>query len=138
MMRVVVAVYLVVSVGAASALAQSDRAPVATRVPRLELPDIDSAAMTPEQRELLTDLRVRFHAVSAQVQRSRLQLDRLGERLQRQGLALHPEVAADATRMERYLADAVALSRSGSFAGAIDALRRADYARVRLKGVTGQ
>jgi hypothetical protein len=110
----------------------------ATPLKPVDLPKVDATKLTPEQREAWNDVRVRFRSVAAQVHSARVLLDQLSGRLQSQGLALHPENAANALKMQGFLEDAADLIESGEFDTATEALRRADYERTKLKGVTGQ
>jgi hypothetical protein len=104
----------------------------------VELPRIDISTLTPSDREAWDDVRVRFRTVASQVHITRTRLDELAGTLQQQHLALHPENAATAMKMEGFLEDAAELIQAHEFEQAVDALRRADYERGRLKGVTGQ
>ena len=104
----------------------------------LELPTIDQASLTPAQREAWVEVRGRFRSVASQVHAARLLLEELAARLQQQRLTLHPANAASALKMQGFLEDAADLIESKEFEMATDALRRAEYERGRLKGVTGQ
>jgi hypothetical protein len=102
------------------------------------LPKVDAGVLTAAQRTEWDDVRVRFRSVSAQVHGARVLLDQLAGRLHAQGLELHPQNAATALKMQGFLEDAADLIASSEFDTATDALRRADYERGKLKGVTGQ
>jgi hypothetical protein len=102
------------------------------------LPKVDVKTLTPAQREAWADVRVRFRSVASQVHGARVLLDQLAGRLQGQRLALHPENAARALKMQGFLEDAADLIQSNEFETATEAIRRADYERGRLKSVTGQ
>jgi len=104
----------------------------------LALPNVDVSTLTPAQREAWSDVRGRFRSVASQVHAARLLLDEMAARLQQQGLTLHPANAATALKMQGFLEDAADLIESKEFEMATDALRRADYERSKLKGVTGQ
>jgi hypothetical protein len=119
-------------------LPDSSAAAPAEPLKPIELPKIDTTGLTPEQRAEWDDVRVRFRSTSMQVHGARVLLDQMSERLRNQRLALHPENAAIALKMQGYLEDAVDLIQFKEFELAIEALRRAEYERGRLKGVTGQ
>jgi hypothetical protein len=104
----------------------------------LELPRVDITKLTPAQREAWTDVRDRFRSVASRVHGARELMDQLAARLNSQGLALHPEDAANALKMQSFLEDAVELVQAGEFESATDALRAADAERTKLRGVTGQ
>jgi hypothetical protein len=104
----------------------------------LELPRMDITKMTPEQREAWTDVRDRFRSVASKVHGARILMDQLAGRLNAQGLALHPEDAANALKMQGFLDDAVDLIQAGELESATDSLRAADAERTKLRGVTGQ
>jgi hypothetical protein len=104
----------------------------------VEMPRIDAATLTPEQREAWSDVRDRFRSVSTQVHAARVLLDQLSARLHGQGVTLHPENAAMALKMQGFLEDAAELMQARDFEAATDYLRRADAERTRLKSVTGQ
>jgi len=103
----------------------------------LELPRIDITKLSPAEREAWTDVRDRFRSVSSKVHGSRMLMDQLAARLNSQGLALHPEDAANALKMQSFLEDAVDLILAGDYASATDSLRAADAERTKLRGVTG-
>ena len=105
---------------------------------QVELPEVNVAKLNPEQKAAWTEARDRFRSVAPRVYAARGLLNELSGRLQRQGLALHPEDAANALKMQSFLEDAVDLMREGRFDTAVEALTRADYVRVKLKSVTGQ
>lgn len=119
-----------------------DTAPPPTRPPvvltPLALPPIDVSTLEPAQRERWTDVRDRFRSVAASVHGARVLLDQLAERLRGQGLTLNPETAATALKMQGSLEDASELIQAKEFDAAIDALRRADYQRGKLRSATGQ
>jgi LPS sulfotransferase NodH len=102
------------------------------------LPAVDTSKLNAEQMTAWTDAKDRFRQVAASVHGARVLLNQLSERLQRQRVALHPEDAANALKMQGFLEDAADLIREGNFESAVDALRRADYVRAKLKSVTGQ
>jgi len=104
----------------------------------LALPDVDVNKLNPEQRQAWSDVQDRFRPVASRVHATRVLLDQLSERLQRQRMSLHPENAARALKMESYLEEAVELVGAGRFDTAVEALRRADYERGKLSSVTGQ
>lgn len=104
----------------------------------LELPKIDIAGLSPAQRQALTDVRDRFRSVASRVHGARLLMDQLAARLNQQGLALHPEDAASALKMQSFLEDAADLMQAGEYESATDALRAADAERTKLRSVTGQ
>jgi hypothetical protein len=103
-----------------------------------ELPEVNVAQLNAEQKAAWTEARDRFRNVAPHVHGARVLLNELSERLQRQGMALHPEDAANALKMQSFLEDAVDLMREGRFDTAVEALTRADYVRVKLRSVTGQ
>jgi hypothetical protein len=102
------------------------------------LPDVNVAKLNAEQKAAWTEARDRFRNVAPRVHAARVLMNELSARLQAQGLALHPEDAANALKMQSFLEDAVDLMREGRFDTAVEALTRADYVRVKLKSVTGQ
>lgn len=104
----------------------------------LELPKVDITKLTPAQREALADVRDRFRSVAANVHGARMLMDELAKRLNQQGLALHPEDAANALKMQSFLEDAVDLIQVGDFEAATGSLRAADAERIKLRSVTGQ
>lgn len=110
----------------------------ATPLKPVEMPKVDAASLSLEQREAWSDVRDRFRSVSSQVHSARVLLDQLSARLHGQGVTLHPENAADAMKMQGFLEDAAELIQAGDFEAATDYLRRADAQRTRLKSVTGQ
>jgi hypothetical protein len=111
--------------------------PIAT-VHQVELPVVDAAALTAEQKAAWSDARDRFRQVAASVYQARVLMNELSQRLQRDHLSLNAQDAANALKMQSFLEDAADLMREGQFDTAIESLRRADYVRVKLKGVTGQ
>lgn len=113
----------------------ADAAPALVPVP---LPKVDASGLAAAERTQWTDARDRFRSVSANVHTARVLLDQLSERLRRQGLALNPETAATALKMQSALEDAAELIAAKEFDTAIEALRGADAYRARLKGATGQ
>ena len=102
------------------------------------LPDVNVAKLNAEQKAAWTEARDRFRNVAPRVHAARVLMNELSGRLQGQGLALHPEDAANALKMQSFLEDAVDLMREGRFDTAVEALTRADYVRVKLRSVTGQ
>ena len=104
----------------------------------LEMPKVDITKLTPAQREGWADVRDRFRSVAANVHGARLLMDKLAERLTQQGLALHPEDAANALKMQSFLEDAVDLIQIGDFEAATSSLRAAEAERIKLRSVTGQ
>lgn len=104
----------------------------------VELPDVNVAQLDAEHKAAWNEARDRFRNVAPRVHGARVLLNELSERLQQQKLALHPQDAANALKMQGFLEDAVDLMREGRFDTAMEALTRADYVRVKLKSVTGQ
>ena len=104
----------------------------------LDLPKIDVTTLSPAQREAWTDVRDRFRSVASRVHGARMLMDQLAGRLHSQGLALHPEDAASALKMQSFLDDAVEMIQAHDFESATDALRAADAERTKLRSVTGQ
>ena len=104
----------------------------------LELPKVDITKLDAAQREAYTDVRDRFRSVASRVHGARLLMDQLADRLQQQHLALHPEDAANALKMQSFLEEAADSIRAGDFDSATDSLRAADAERTKLRGVTGQ
>jgi hypothetical protein len=116
----------------------STKADAAAPLRPLELPKVDITKLTSAQREAWADVRDRFRSVASNVHGARLLMDKLAERLTQQGLALHPEDAANALKMQSFLEDAVDLIQIGDFEAATNSLRAADAERIKLRGVTGQ
>lgn len=112
-----------------------DAAPALVPVP---LPKVDANALGEGERTKWTATRDRFRSVSANVHTARVLLDQLSQRLRRQGLALNPETAATALKMQSALEDAAELIAANDFDTAVEALRGAEAYRARLKGATGQ
>jgi hypothetical protein len=110
----------------------------ATPLAPVPLPAVDVGSLETSQRQAWSDARDRFRSVAANVHAARLLLDQLSERLHARGLALNPDTAATALKMQSALEDAAELLRSHEFDTAIDALRGAEAHRARLKGATGQ
>jgi hypothetical protein len=89
-------------------------------------------------RERWADVGDRFRSVASSVHGARVLLDELAERLRGQGFTLNPETAATALKMQGSLEDAAELTQAKEFEAAIDALRRADSQRGKLRSATGQ
>ena len=104
----------------------------------VRLPTVDITRLDAEQKEAWNDTRDRFRSVASQVHIARTLLIDLASRLRAQQLELHPQDAATAIKMQSFLEDAVDLIKEGRFDLATEALKRADYERVKLRGVTGQ
>lgn len=104
----------------------------------VELPAIEIAQLSAEQRTQWSDVQDRFRPVSARVHEARLRMNELRMRLAQQGLTLNVQDAATAAKMQGFLEDAVDLVKSNDFALAVEALTRADYERGKLKSVIGQ
>ena len=98
-----------------------------------ELPDVDVTRLNAEQKAAWTEARDRFRNVAPRVYGARVLLNELSGRLQGQGMSLHPEDAANAPKMQRFLEDAAALMREVRFATAAEALRRAASLRVQRR-----
>ena len=113
-------------------------APAPPQLKPVEMPRVDTAAMSADERAAYLDVRDRFRSVSAHVHSSRVLLDQLSARLHDMRLELHPENAATALKMQGFLEDAAELVQNGEFETATDYLRRADAERTKLKSVTGQ
>jgi hypothetical protein len=107
-------------------------------IKQVDLPAVDTSKLTPEQKEAYIDARDRFRTVSPRVYQARILLNELSQRLQRQHMTLNAQDAADALKMQSFLEEAADLIRDGQFETAVEALRRTDYMRTKLKGVTGQ
>jgi hypothetical protein len=107
-------------------------------IKQVELPAVDVAKLDADQKAAWTEARDRFRSVSPRVYQARVLLNELSQRLQRQHMALNAQDAASALKMQSFLEDAADLVREGQFETATEALRRADYVRVKLKGTTGQ
>ena len=112
--------------------------PPAPPLEPVKLPTVDASKLDPEQREAWNDTRDRFRSVASQVHIARTVLNDLANRLRSQHLELHPQDAANAIKMQSFLEDAVELIKEGRFDLATEALKRADYERVKLRRVTGQ
>jgi hypothetical protein len=104
----------------------------------VRLPAVDVTRLDAGQREAWNDTRDRFRTVASQVHIARTLLNDLASRLRSQQLELHPQDAATAIKMQSFLEDAVDLIKEGRFDLATEALKRADYTRVKLRSVTGQ
>jgi hypothetical protein len=104
----------------------------------VELPEVDVTQLDAGQKEAWNEAKTRFRNVAPHVYQARVLLNQLSERLQRQRMTLSAQYAADALKMQSFLEDAVDLMLEGRFDTAVEALRRADYVRTRLKGATGQ
>jgi hypothetical protein len=104
----------------------------------VRLPAVDVTRLDAGQREAWNDTRDRFRTVASQVHIARTLLNDLASRLRSQQLELHPQDAATAIKMQSFLEDAVDLIKEGRFDLATEALKRADYERVKLRSVTGQ
>ncbi len=103
----------------------------------LEMPKVDISTLDPAKRQAWSDARDRFRSVSARVHGARVLMDQLADRLHSQRLALHPEDAANALKMQAFLEDAADAIGESDFESAIDSLRAADAMREKLKSVTG-
>ena len=103
----------------------------------LELPSIDSAKFSAEQKAAWDDLRPQFLVVSGRVFQSQQNLDALSQRLRRQGMDVNARDLATAYQMTGFLQDSAALIQAGDFAPAKVALDRASYLCNKLKSVTG-
>ena len=103
----------------------------------LELPAVDSAKLSAEQRTAWDDLRPQYVAVSGRVFQSQQNLDALSQRLRRQGMDVNARDWATAYQMAGFLQDSAALIQAGDFAPAKVALDRASYLCNKLKPVTG-
>ncbi len=103
----------------------------------LELPSVDSAKLSAEQKAAWDDLRPQFVAVSGRVFQSQQNLDALSQRLRRQGMDVHARDLATAYQMAGFLQDSAALIQAGDFPPAKVALDRASYLCNKLKPVTG-
>lgn len=104
----------------------------------VELPPVDTASLSAEDRAAYTEVRDKFRSVSSKVHQSRLLLGDLSSRLQARRMTLNPTDAADALKMQGYVEDAAQLIGEKQFEQASLALTRADYVRTRLRGTTGQ
>lgn len=104
----------------------------------VRLPAVDVTRLDADQKEAWNDTRDRFRSVASQVHIARTLLNDLASRLRGQQLDLHPQDAATAMKMQSFLEDAVDLVKEGRFDLATEALKRADYERVKLRSVTGQ
>ena len=103
----------------------------------LELPSVDSAKLSAEQKAAWDDLRPQFLAVSGRVFQSQQNLDALSQRLRRQGMDVNARDLAASYQMAGFLQDSAALIQAGDFAPAKIALDRASYLFTKLKSVTG-
>ena len=103
----------------------------------LDLPAVDSAKLSAEQRTAWDDLRPQFVAVSGRVFQSQQNLDALSQRLRRQGMDVNARDLATAYQMAGFLQDSAALIQAGDFALAKVAIDRASYLCNKLKPVTG-
>jgi hypothetical protein len=104
----------------------------------VEFPAVDVTTLDAEQKAAYNDVRDRFRTVAPRVYQARVLLNELSQRLQRQRMTLNAQDAADALKMQSFLEDAADLIKDTQFETATEALRRADYVRTKLKGVTGQ
>jgi len=102
------------------------------------MPKVDVTTLTAEQKAEWSDVRDRFRVVASNVHVARTLLNDLAGRLRQQQMELHPQDAATALKMQSFLEDSVDLIRDGRFDMAAEALKRADYERVKLRSVTGQ
>jgi hypothetical protein len=102
------------------------------------LPTVDLSGLDGAQRQLWQDARDRFRTASASVHGARVLLDQLSARLQQQGLALNPAIAATAIKMQSALEDASELLQNREFETAIESLRSAEAHRAKLRSATGQ
>jgi hypothetical protein len=102
------------------------------------LPTVDLTGLDGAQRQLWQDARDRFRTASASVHGARVLLDQLSARLQQQGLALNPAIAATAIKMQSALEDASELLQNREFETAIESLRSAEAHRAKLRSATGQ
>jgi hypothetical protein len=115
--------------------------PADSRVVELKpvaLPTVDVGTLDGEQRTAWNDVRDRFQVVASKVHIARTLLDDLAGRLRAQRMELHPQDAATALKMQSFLEDAAELIQESHFDTATEALKRADYERIRLRSVTGQ
>ena len=103
----------------------------------LELPAVDSAKLSAEQRTAWDDLRPQFVAVSGRVFQSQQNLDALSQRLRRQGMDVNTRDLSTSYQMAGFLQDSAALIQAGDFALAKVAIDRASYLCNKLKSVTG-
>jgi hypothetical protein len=104
----------------------------------VELPTVDAAQLSVDQRAQWSDVQDRFRSTSTRVHEARLRMNELAARLHQQRLTVHVQDAATAAKMQGFLEDAVDLVKAQDFALAAEALTRADYERARLKNVIGQ
>jgi hypothetical protein len=104
----------------------------------VELPMVDPANLTADEKASWIDARDRFRSVAPRVHQARQLLAELSGRLDGRRMVLNPADAATAMKMQGYLEDAADLIGEKEFALAVQALIRADYLRGKLKGVTGQ
>ena len=102
------------------------------------LPTVDVTGLDGTQRQLWMDARDRFRTASSSVHSARMLLDQLAGRLQQQGLALNPTIAATALKMQSALEDAAELLQAREFETAIESLRSAEAHRAKLRSATGQ
>lgn len=103
----------------------------------LELPAVDSAKLSAEQRAAWDELRPQFVAVSGRVFQSQQNLDALSQRLRRQGMDVNARDLSTSYQMAGFLQDSAALIQAGDFPLARVALDRAIYLCNKLKPVTG-
>ena len=103
----------------------------------LEVPIVDAAKLSPDQKAAWDDLRPQFAAVSSRVFQSQQNLDALSQRLRRQGMDLNARDLATSYQMAGFLQDCAALVQAGDFAKAKVALDRASYLCNKLKPVAG-
>lgn len=101
-------------------------------------PPIDVSQLDAAQKAAYVDARERFRGVAPRVHQARLLLKELSQRLRRQGVALNPEDASNALKMQGFVEEAADLIRTGRFEAASEALTRADYVRAKLRSATGQ
>ena len=107
-----------------------------TRKP-LAVPAVDSAKLTPDQREQWDGLKPQFSSVAGRVHEALVNLDALAQRLKRQGMDVNGTDRANAVLMEGFLQDSADLIQAGDFEQAKRALDKATYVRARLKNVVG-
>lgn len=109
-----------------------------TALEPVAVPEIDETTLTSEQRKAWKDVRTQFVFISSRVHQARVNLDEVTQRLSAQGMTLNARDGATAISMQSFLVDAADLAQEHEFERAMEALKKADYERGRLRNVTGR